>query len=178
MPPLALVVTGAPLALRAGDIAKAAVDAGWDVTVVATPASLAWMDRRVVEVATGRPIKDQFRSPDVPKPPRPEAVVVCPLTFNSTNKLVGGIADNYATSLLCESLGSRVPMVMAPMVNQLLWGHPVWQQHLAQLTAWDAVLIDVRTGKREVEAVPSGSGQEVVDRFDPRWLLSALPASP
>lgn len=178
MPPLALVVTGAPLAARACDIAVAAVEAGWDVTVVASPASLPWVDSGLVERLTGRPVRDTFRSPSQSKPPRPEAVIACPLTFNSASKLVFGIADSYATSLMCESLGARIPMVAAPMVNERLWGHPAWDRHVALLAEWGVVLIDVRTGERQIEAVPSGSSEDVVEGFDPQWLLSALPVSP
>lgn len=173
--PLALVVTGAPLAARTADIASAAVAAGWEVSVVTTPASLPWLEPGPIEEVTGRPPRHLFRSPDQGKPPRPEAVVVVPATFNTVNKLVVGIADNYATSLLCESLGSGVPMVVAPMVNDALWGHPSWPEHLARLAAAGVVLLDVSSGATEAAPVPSGSSQRITENFDPAWVLAALP---
>lgn len=172
--PLALVVCGAPLAARAQDVAKAAVEAGWEVSVTATAAALPWLDEDVIQRVVGRPHRTEFRSPEHPKAPRPPAVIACPITFNSLNKLVLGIADNYATSLLCESLGAGIPMVAVPMVNDRLWGHPTWDSNLAHLANAGVSLVDVRTGESELHPVPSGTGGAVVEAFDPSWVMNAL----
>ena len=174
-PPLALVVSGAPLAARTPDIAAAIGAAGWDVSVVATLAALPWLDQDQVEKITGYPVRVEFRAPDQPKLPRQEAVLAAPATFNSLNKLAAGIANNYAISLLCESLGAGVPVIAAPMVNERLWGHPSWAGNLARLTEAGVLFVDVRTGEGRPESVPSGSGDDVVAGFDPAWLLAALP---
>ena len=42
--PLALIVCGAPLAVRTPDIAEVAVSAGWEVSVTATQAARPWLD--------------------------------------------------------------------------------------------------------------------------------------
>ena len=52
---LTLVVCGAPLAVRAADIAAATTASGWDTSVIGTPATREWLDEGAVETATGRP---------------------------------------------------------------------------------------------------------------------------
>jgi hypothetical protein len=172
---LTLVACGAPLAARTHEVADAATSKGWDVTVVATEAAFAWIDQEVVRGVAGS-APGGFRSPDEPKRgPRPAAVVVCPATFNTVNKLVHGIADTYPLGLLCEALGAGAPTVIVPMVNDRLWGHFGWQANLNRLVDAGVTLVDVRSGDAGACAVPSGTGSEVVARFDPEWVTSALP---
>lgn len=40
-----------------------------------------------------------------------DAVLACPLTFNSVNKFAHGHADSFAMGLLCEMVGYGVPVV-------------------------------------------------------------------
>jgi phosphopantothenoylcysteine synthetase/decarboxylase len=174
--PLALIVCGAPLAARTPDIAEAAVSAGWDVSVTATMAALSWLDEARIVALTGQPLRTEQRPPDQPKPPRPAAVLVGPATFNTVNKLAAGIADNPACSLLCECVGAGIPVVAVPMVNERLWSHPAWPSSLAVLRDAGVTFIDVRTGATDLQAVPSGTGGDVVEAFDVSWAVSALPS--
>jgi phosphopantothenoylcysteine synthetase/decarboxylase len=172
---LALVACGAPLAARVHDVAALAVHAGWIVRVVATPSALNWIDTAQVETITGSLVLIEQRQPGQAKRfPPPAQVVVCPATFNTVNKLVAGIMDNYATGLLGEALASLIPMTIVPMVNNRLWPHPTWQHNLDTLASWGVRFIDAQTGQvgRPV-AVQSGTGGDVVAAFNPAWVLTA-----
>lgn len=170
MPNLTIVTCGAPLAGRAADLTAAAVQDGWQVAYAVTESSRPWL--------TGIDLSDAgFRSPDQPKRPRPDAVIVLPLTFNTGNKWALGIADNRPLSLLCESLGSGIPIAAVPLVNRALWGHPTWPSHLELLARAGVVLIDPSTGRQGAGPVLSDSVTDLVGSFDPRWLLDALPTS-
>jgi phosphopantothenoylcysteine synthetase/decarboxylase len=172
---LALIACGAPLAARVHDVAAAAVEAGWLVRVLATPAALLWVDQAAAERATGYPVLVEQRQPDQAKRfPPPAHVIVCPATFNTVNKLAAGIMDNYPAGLLCEALASRIPITAVPMVSTRLWDHPVWQRNLEMLTAAGVTFLDIRTGRAgNLEPVVSGTGDEVVAAFDPAWPLTA-----
>lgn len=159
---MSLVVCGAPLASRARDVASAMADAGWTVSLLATPAAAAWLD----EAATG------FRSPDEPKPARPDAVVVCPMTFNTANKWALGIADTQPLSLLAESLGAGIPIVAVPFVNESLSRHPSWSESLARLTAAGVRILD--PNPEEPGALRSGTGGDVAAGFEPVRILAAF----
>jgi hypothetical protein len=86
VPNLSLIVCGAPLASRAHDVAAALELNDWSVTPVVTSAAGAWLDS-IWPLAS-------FRDPNEAKAPRPDAVAVCPMTFNTANKLVHGLADS------------------------------------------------------------------------------------
>jgi phosphopantothenoylcysteine synthetase/decarboxylase len=162
---LSLVVCGAPLASRFKDVVAALEAADWSVTVVPTTSAQPWLDR---EYAGGN-----FRLPEDPKPPRPDAMVVCPLTFNTGNKWIAGHADSRPLALLCESLGSGLPIVAVPFVNESLWGHPAWAANLGRLEDAGVALIDAAGGATP-SPLRSGTGDEVTRAFDPAWIVAAL----
>ena len=159
--PLTLVVCGAPLAGRAGDVRDALSAAGWSVALLPSGAAAAW-------VGAG----DADR-------PRPAAVVACPLTFNTANKLVAGIADTPPSGALCDAVGARLPVVAVPMANTRLWGHPAWAATLATLRSWGVTLVDPVDGRvGEPRPVVSGTGDAVAAAFDPQWITAALGPAP
>lgn len=177
-PVVSLIVCGAPLTARTSDLAAALVADGFDVSVIATPAASEWLDADAVEAVTGEAPRSAFRSPGSPKRDGdPAAVVVCPATFNTVNKVAAGAADNYALSSICSAMGSRLPLVVAPMVNNKLWGHPVWEASLDVLRSVGATFVDLHTGAHRPVAVQSGTGPRVVEAFDPRWLVAAVKAA-
>lgn len=168
MPNLTIVTCGAPLAARTADLTAAAVADGWQVAYAITESSRPWL--------TDVDLSDAgFRRPDQPKRPRPDAVVVLPLTFNTGSKWALGIADNRPLSLLCESLGAGLPIAAAPLINTALWGHPAWRRHLDLLIEAGVVLVDPATGDHAARPVTSDSVDDLVAGFEPRWLLEALP---
>lgn len=155
---LGIVVCGAPLASRAQDLAAAAARAGWDVTVTLTEAAGQWVGQ-------------------IDKPPMSrdcDAILVCPLTFNTANKWANGVADTSWLGVLSESLAAGKPMVAVPMVNETLWRHPAWEGTLDRLSAAGVTFIDPRTGDPEPRAVAHGSGEQLAKVFDPGWALKAL----
>jgi phosphopantothenoylcysteine synthetase/decarboxylase len=172
---LTLVVCGAPLAERAADVAGAALSAGWDIYVIATPAGSGWVDDEAVRRVIGKPVRVDYRAPDQPKQvPEPDAVVVCPATFNTVNKWAAGVADNYAMGFLCEALGSNARIVAVPMLKDELWRHPAWQPSIDRLSEAGVTFLDVQTGSVGARPVASGTGGSIAAGFDPAWILPHL----
>jgi hypothetical protein len=160
--PLTLVVCGAPLANRAEEVGATLSTAGWLVTLVATAAAAPWV-----------------AAADDEERPRPVAVVACPLTFNTANKLVAGIMDTRASGALCDAIGAGLPVVAVPMANTRLWGHPRWAGTLATLRDWGVRLVDPHDGQLgEPSPVISGTGDAVAAAFDPLWITAALGPAP
>jgi hypothetical protein len=62
------------------------------------------------------------------------------------------------------------------MVNNRLWGHPAWAGALEVFRSAGAVFLDVRNGERRATAVESGTGPEIVARFDPGWVSAQVKA--
>jgi hypothetical protein len=142
------------------------------------PAAREWLDADAVQRLTGRPPQFEYRAPTLERrADPPAALVVCPATFNTVNKAAAGAMDTYALGQFCEALGMRLPTVVVPMVNDKLWGHPAWTSSLAVLRAVGVRLVDIQTGQLGESPVKSGTGAEVVERFDPAWLVAQLDAA-
>lgn len=172
-----LVVCGAPLTLRTADLVAGLQAGGWQPRVVGTPAAREWLDAEAVERLTGLPPQFEYRAPTLERrADPPAAVVVCPATFNTVNKAAAGAMDTYALGQICEAIGMRLPTVMVPMVNDKLWGHPAWSPSLAVLRAAGVRLVDAQTGRLGEVPTKSGTGAEVVERFDPAWVVAQLDA--
>jgi phosphopantothenoylcysteine synthetase/decarboxylase len=165
------------LAARAPEIAARLVEAGWHVQVITTPSAGNWVDDAVLAAAADRPVHSEHRAVGAPSSrERPDAVVVAPITFNTVGKLACGIADTYAHSTLCEALGDGVPMLVVPMVNNRLWGHPAWSRNVDWLTGAGVRWLSIHDGTiGEPKPVQSGTGDRVVKRFDPGWVAAQLP---
>jgi phosphopantothenoylcysteine synthetase/decarboxylase len=104
----------------------------------------------------------------------PDALVVCPATFNTINKVVAGASDNYALGAIARALSTSRRVLMAPLVSTKLWGHPVWQANLDALSTWGVAFIDVQTGASGTRPVPSGTGPDVSAGFEPNWIVAGL----
>jgi phosphopantothenoylcysteine synthetase/decarboxylase len=177
MPRCTLVLSGAPLAQRAVDLVAAIQQAGFDVDLVATENALAsgWLDLDEVAVKTGALLRQAAQpSATAPRVPLPDAVVVCPATFNTLNKVALGIADTRAHSFLAECFGARLPMVFVPMINERLWNHPTLASHLELLRRGGAEILDIHAGSTDPAPVASGTGAAVIADFDPQSIAHAL----
>ncbi|MGL5825091.1 MAG: flavoprotein [Nocardioides sp.] len=156
---LGLLVCGAPLAARADDLIAAATDAGWDVAATLTDAAEQWAQPPATAAPLGRDI---------------DALLVCPLTFNTANKWAAGVSDTRSLTTLNELLNSGKPVVAVPMVNETLWRHPVWDGTLSRLSTAGVVFVDPATGAAEAHPVAHGSGDSLAAAFDPAWALTLL----
>jgi hypothetical protein len=87
--------------------------------------------------------------------------------------------DNHVTGTLCDALGTGAPIVATLMVSNRLWGHPAWSETLARLDGAGVRFLDPRTGHiGPPTPVESGTGGQVVDGFDPAWVVNAVRALP
>ncbi|NUP00176.1 MAG: flavoprotein [Nonomuraea sp.] len=117
---LHVVVCAAGPAGDVGRLVGLAQAEGWTVQIVATPSALDFVDVSELERQTGRPVRSRYRKPYEPRPPRADAIIVAPATYNTINKFAAGIADTYALGLLAEAPGLGIPVVVLPFVNSAL----------------------------------------------------------
>jgi phosphopantothenoylcysteine synthetase/decarboxylase len=131
---LYLIISGAVTSESVPALVAACQAAGWRMTVFATPAGVRFVDPGELEQLTGQPVRFEYRRPGTGTPvPPADAVLACPLTFNSVNKFAHGHADNFAVGLLCEMAGYRVPMVVVPHCKPQLARHPAFTASLQTL---------------------------------------------
>jgi phosphopantothenoylcysteine synthetase/decarboxylase len=139
----------------------------WIVRVIPTPDALSFVDATVLEAMTGNTVEVGYRSPSDPKPPRPDAVIVAPATFNTINKSALGITDTHALGVIAEAIGREVMVVMVPWVNAPLASRAPFRRGLAQLRD-EGVRIVLR--EDDAAAQPFGVDSADVDAFP--WELS------
>ena len=129
----------------AGDLPAFVEDAqanGWEVCVIATPSAVKFMDLDQLANLTGHVVRYDYKQPDEPDLlPPPDAIVVAPATFNTINKLAGGISDTLALGLLNEALGLGLPVVAVPFPNIALARHPAFARSMAELEAMGVRLL-------------------------------------
>jgi hypothetical protein len=142
---LYVVACGGYVAGRLDGFISTRQERGWDVCVIATPSGLKFMDRIRMETLTGHVVRHDYKQPDEPDVlPPADAIVVAPATFNTINKLAGGISDTLALGVLHEAIGLGLPVVAVPTPNSALAKHPVFGASVAALRSWGVqVLFDL-----------------------------------
>lgn len=157
-----IVVCAAGPAAHVDQLIRLAQTRGWQVQVIATPAALDFFDPGAVEELTGRGVRSQHRSPNTPRSPKADAVIVAPASFNTVNKLAAGIADNYALDVLNEAIGLDVPVVLLPFVNAAYAGRRPFRTSAASLQEEG---VSVLLGHGGFVPHPAGQGADAFDRF-------------
>ena len=131
---LYLVISGAPAPEGLPSLVTLIQESEWRVVVFSTPAGTRFADLDELEQLTGQPVRSEYRMPGTgERTPPADAVLACPLTFNSVNKFAHGHADNFAVGLLCEMVGYQVPVVVVPHCKPQLASHPAFTASLETL---------------------------------------------
>jgi len=130
---LSVVVCGAAPTSDVGALVRLAQQRSWTVRVIPTLEALSFVDPDELEAMTGSKVEVGYRSPADPRPPRPDALIVAPATFNTVNKAALGITDTHALGVIAEAIGREVPVVMVPWVNAPLAGREPFRRSVALL---------------------------------------------
>jgi hypothetical protein len=164
---LYVIVCGAGPAADVGRLVDLAHDRGWDVQLIATPASLGFLDVPALEAHTGRPVRSEYRKPGQPRSPKADAIVIAPASYNTINKWALGISDTYALGILAEAIGLQIPLVVLPFVNSALAERPPFCRSVQQLRNEG---VRILLGPGEFEPHPPGTGGTRLDAFP--WRLA------
>ena len=139
---LYLVASGAPAPEGIPELVSECQTAGWDVLVFATPHGARFLDVPELERLTSEPVRTDYRMPGEAKAlPTADAVLACPLTFNSVNKFAHGHADNFALGLLCELAGYGVPVVVVPHCKPQLASHHAFPASITALRSMGVTVL-------------------------------------
>ncbi len=89
-----------------------------------------------------------------------DLVVVAPASADLIARMAAGLADDLATTVL---LASDKPVLIAPTMNLMMWGHPATQANLATLAARGVVRIGPGSGELACGEVGSGRMAEPLE---------------
>jgi phosphopantothenoylcysteine synthetase/decarboxylase len=137
-----IVVTGTTTAPLAIELVRGVLELVPRVITLATPnARRVIAPRDLSVIPSNQLVESYFDAAILPRPPD-GLVIVAPCSFNSLNKLAGGIADNLAMSVTAEAIGRGTPVIVAVSVNAPLLRHPRCQQSMATLREWGVSIIE------------------------------------
>jgi phosphopantothenoylcysteine synthetase/decarboxylase len=164
---LCVIVCGAGPAAEVGQLVKLALERGWTVQVVSTPAALAFLDTAAIETQTSTPVRSQYRSPSEPRSREADAIIVAPATYNTINKWAQGISDTYALGVLAETTALGVPIVVLPFVNSALAARAPFRRSVEDLRREE---VRILLGPGGVEPHQPRTGGELIATYP--WHLA------
>jgi phosphopantothenoylcysteine decarboxylase/phosphopantothenate--cysteine ligase len=158
-----LGVSGGIAAYKALELVRLATAAGHAVRVVQTPASTRFVGTASFAALTGAPVLiDEFeRDPArgaFPGQAQPDhdplshlelvrnadVFVVAPASANTIAKLANGLADNLLTS---AALAATCPLLVAPAMNDHMWGHAATRANVATLRERGVTVLEPGSGR-------------------------------
>ena len=144
-----LGVSAGIAAYKSALLLRLLTEAGHDVRVVPTRASLEFVGRATWEALSGNPVTTEVFD-DVPAVEHvrlgtsADLVVVAPATADLLARAAAGRADDLLTAAL---LTARCPVLMAPAMHTEMWEHPATQANVATLRARGVVVLDPDSGR-------------------------------
>ncbi|GBE06175.1 coenzyme A biosynthesis bifunctional protein CoaBC [bacterium BMS3Abin10] len=141
-----LGITGSIAAYKSVDLAKKLAEEGADVTVIMTEAACRFVPPMTFETVLGKPVyikPFEGHVKHISLARNADVLIIAPATANTINKLACGIADN----LLCTLwLAYKGPAFIAPAMNSRMYGHPVVQKSLRNLSKTGVSFIGPASG--------------------------------
>jgi phosphopantothenoylcysteine decarboxylase/phosphopantothenate--cysteine ligase len=143
-----LGVCGGVAAYKAAALTSALVQKGAVVDVVMTASAERFVGALTFASLTARPVYTSLwdapeRIPHIRLVREAEVILVAPATANLIAKLAHGIADDLLTTAL---LAARIPIVLAPAMNDAMYANDATQQNLATLRARGYEFVDPERG--------------------------------
>jgi phosphopantothenoylcysteine decarboxylase / phosphopantothenate---cysteine ligase len=143
-----LGVSGGIAAYKAAALTSTLVQRGASVDVVMTAESERFVTALTFSSLTARPVYTSLwdapeRIPHIRLIREADVALVAPATANLIAKLAAGIADDLLTTAL---LAARIPIVIAPAMNDAMYEHPATQANLATLRALGCEVVEPERG--------------------------------
>lgn len=156
---IVLGVSAGIAAYKACSLLRLFTEAGHEVEVVPTAASLEFVGATTWAALSGRAVHTGvFEAPESVNHVRigreADLVVVAPATADLIARAASGRADDLLTSVL---LTATCPVVLAPAMHSEMWLHPATQANVATLRARGVVVL--RPAEGRLTGADSGPGR-------------------
>lgn len=135
-------VTGGIAAYKTAGLVSMLVQQGHQVSVAMTHAATRFVGAATFEALSGGPVYldtwtaiDDAASQHVSFATRADIMIVAPCSMNSLAKFAHGFAGDALSLLVAAVDRSRVPVLLAPAMNAVMWSQPSTQRNLELLRA-------------------------------------------
>ncbi|HEX5332743.1 MAG TPA: bifunctional phosphopantothenoylcysteine decarboxylase/phosphopantothenate--cysteine ligase CoaBC [Cellulomonas sp.] len=144
-----LGIAGGIAAYKAALVLRLLTEAGHDVRVIPTRASLEFVGRATWEALSGQPapsdvFEDVSHVPHVELGKGADLVVVAPATADLLSRAATGRADDLLTAAL---LTARCPVLLAPAMHTEMWEHPATRANVATLRSRGVHVLEPASGR-------------------------------
>ncbi len=148
---LLFIFTGSIAAYKACEAVSQLVQRGHHVRVIATESALKFIGPATLEGLTGSPVlSDLFERgramEHISLTRWADAVIVCPATANTINRLAAGLGDDLVGALYLAHDRAK-PWLIAPAMNPAMWSHPATCVAVERLCSWGVRFLPVGEGR-------------------------------
>ncbi len=176
-----LGVSGGIAAYKAAELVRLLQDRGIEVQVIMTRSAREFIAPLTFAALSGRKVitglfEDAERSgtaesaiEHIAVAQSADALVIAPATADVLAKLAHGIADDFLTT---TALATRAPLILAPAMNVVMWGHAATQANVTLLRERGALIVDPEPGELACGMTGQGRLAELEDIV--RTVCSAL----
>jgi len=166
-----LGVTGGIAAYKAAALTSTLVQRGATVDVIMTEEAERFVGPLTFSSLTARPVYSSLwdapeRIPHIRLVREAHVVAVVPATANTIAKMANGIADDLLTTAL---LAARVPIVLAPAMNDAMYDYPATRANLATLRERGCEIVDPERGflaERETGMGRLAAEERIIDALE------------
>jgi phosphopantothenoylcysteine decarboxylase/phosphopantothenate--cysteine ligase len=143
-------ITGGIAAYKAIEVIRLLTDAGAEVRAMMTPEATRFVTPLTLEAVSYHPVAADWLAPQgageshIALAEWAQVIAIVPATSNTIAKLALGIADEIVSGTV---LASRVPLVLAPAMNDVMYTQPQTQDHLAAMRGRRAVVVEPASGR-------------------------------
>lgn len=134
---IVLIVTAGIAAYKAPEVVRRLRTLGAEVRVVMTRAAQDFVGPLTFQAVSGNPVHTELLDPGaeaamghIELARWADLVVIAPASADFIARLAHGLADDLP-STLC--LATEAPILIAPAMNRVMWGHAATQENLAKL---------------------------------------------
>lgn len=139
---LLIAICGGIATYKVASLVSALAQGGAKVTVAMTEAATRFISPLTMQSLSGRAVHlsvwdtiDAMDPQHISLARSIDAAVVAPCTMDAMARLATGRADDVVTLLLSAIDRARVPVLLAPAMNEIMWNQPATQRNAAQLAA-------------------------------------------
>ncbi|WP_088743721.1 bifunctional phosphopantothenoylcysteine decarboxylase/phosphopantothenate--cysteine ligase CoaBC [Cobetia sp. QF-1] len=164
-----LGISGGIAAYKAALLTRLLKKAGCEVRVAMTEGAQAFITPLTLQALSGNPVHTSLLDPEaeagmghIELARWAEVILIAPATADLMARLAHGHADDLLTTLC---LANDAHWVMAPAMNQAMWGHPATQRNAQQLVADGWTLLGPDSGEQACGDIGAGRMLEPDDIF-------------
>lgn len=177
-----LIIGGGIAAYKSIELIRLLRKAGHEVRCVLTQSAEKFVTPLTIAAISGHKVHqqlfdltDEVEMGHIELSRSADLLVVAPATANIMAKMVTGIADDLATTLL---LATDTPVLAVPAMNVRMWQHPATQRNIQQLRADGITVMQPDDGEMACGEYGAGRLPEPQAIFDAITVQLAGPVDP